>query len=87
MSEKETIIQAVRDSECFKAEVIYAERGGYKIELEPRLYKVLEDDLVRVVFPACPRTWKRARCSRSRAFTIGRRATTFTVTPSARARA
>ncbi|MBI2424109.1 MAG: hypothetical protein HYV27_14860 [Candidatus Hydrogenedentes bacterium] len=54
MSEKETIIQAVRDSECFKAEVIYAERGGYKIALEPRLYKVLEDDLVRVVFPAAP---------------------------------
>jgi hypothetical protein len=54
MSEKERIIQAVRDSACFQAEVHYAERGGYEIESEPRLYKVLEEDLVRVVFPAKP---------------------------------
>lgn len=54
MSEKQQIIDAVRNSECFKAEVHYAERGGYEIERECRLYKVLEDDLVRVVFPAKP---------------------------------
>ena len=52
MSTKEEIIEAVLTSECFKAEVHYAERGGYEIDLECRLYKELEDDLVRVVFPA-----------------------------------
>lgn len=54
MSEQQQIIDAVLESECFKAEVRYAERGGYAIDREPRLYKVLEDDLVRVVFPAQP---------------------------------
>lgn len=54
MSEKQQIIDAVRASACFEAEVHYAERGGYEIEREPRLYKVLDDDLVRVVFPARP---------------------------------
>lgn len=54
MSDKDTIIQAVLDSECFKAEVKYAERGGYQIEKSPCLFKFLEDNLVRVVFPARP---------------------------------
>jgi hypothetical protein len=48
---KKAIISAVRSSECFKAEVAYAERGGYTVGREPRLYKELEDDQVRVVFP------------------------------------
>lgn len=54
MKSKEEIIEAVRQSECYKAEVRYAERGGYQIEPEPRLYKELEENLVRVVFPAKP---------------------------------
>lgn len=54
MSDRQTIIDAVRESECYKAEVRYAERGGYQIEGEPRLYKNLEENLVRVVFPARP---------------------------------
>ncbi len=59
MTEQERITQAVLDSECFKAEKIYAERSGsHKISLLPRLYKKLDCDekrnenLVRVVFPA-----------------------------------
>lgn len=59
MEEQERIIQACRDSACFKAEKIYAERSGsHTISLLPRLYKKLERDekrnenLVRVVFPA-----------------------------------
>lgn len=52
MLNKEEVIGAVRRSECFKAEVKYAERGGYAVAMEPRLYKELEDGLVRVVFPA-----------------------------------
>lgn len=51
MLTKEQVINAVRASECFKAEVAYAERGGYKVIREPRLYKELEDNMVRVVFP------------------------------------
>jgi hypothetical protein len=54
MSEKQRIIDEVRASECFKAEVRYAARGGYETELEPRLYKELDGGLVRVVFPAKP---------------------------------
>ncbi len=54
MSDKECIIDAVRQSECYKAEVRYAERGGYRIDNAPRLYKELEENLVRVVFPAQP---------------------------------
>jgi hypothetical protein len=51
MLSKEEVIEAVRRSECFKAEVKYAERGGYIVSMSPRLYKELEEDLVRVVFP------------------------------------
>ena len=52
MREMERVVEAVRQSECYKAEVRYAERGGhYKVIHEPRLYKVLEENLVRVVFP------------------------------------
>lgn len=48
---KKEVIDAVRESACFKAEVAYAARGGYETLSEPRLYKELEDDQVRVVFP------------------------------------
>lgn len=51
-TERDRIIEAVRTSAPFAAEVHYAERGGYTIQREPRLYKVLENNLVRVVFPA-----------------------------------
>lgn len=59
LAERDRIVQACLDSECFKAEVHYAERSGHhKIQRVPRLYKVLDRDtergeqLVRVVFPA-----------------------------------
>jgi hypothetical protein len=48
---KEEVFQAVRDSASFQAEVAYAARGGYTTQDQPRLYKELDNDLVRVVFP------------------------------------
>ena len=45
------VIQAVRDSASFQAEVAYAARGGYTTAENPQLYKELENGLVRVVFP------------------------------------
>lgn len=51
MDERQAIIEAVRASENFRSEVRYVGRGGYKVAEEPRLYKVLEHDVVRVVFP------------------------------------
>ena len=51
MLTKEQVIDAVRNSESFKAEAAYAARGGYRVVSEPRLYKELEDEQVRVVFP------------------------------------
>lgn len=45
------IVEAIRQSENFKAELAYVARGGYRVASEPRLYKVLADGLVRVVFP------------------------------------
>ena len=60
-AERERIIQACLDSNCFQAEVHYAERSGHHtIERAARLYKKLDRDemrneqLVRVVFPAAP---------------------------------
>jgi hypothetical protein len=49
---KEEVITAVRDSVSFQAEVAYAARGGYTTAEAPRLYKELENGLVRVVFPS-----------------------------------
>ena len=51
MLERNTVIQAVTESENFKSEVRYIGRGGSGIGPEPRLFKYLENDLVRVVFP------------------------------------
>lgn len=48
---REEVINAVRESACFQAEVAYAARGGYTTAPEPRLYKELDNGLVRVVFP------------------------------------
>ncbi len=50
MADRTTVIRAVTDSENFKAEVRYIARGGYQVGPEPRLFKLLENDLVRVVF-------------------------------------
>jgi hypothetical protein len=50
-ADKERIIEAVRASECFASEVEYAEAGGFRVSRDCRLYKELEDGLVRVVFP------------------------------------
>ena len=46
-----TIIDAIRQSPNFQAELRYLARGGYEVASEPRLFKHLEHDLVRVVFP------------------------------------
>ena len=51
MSEMERIVNACLESEAYKAEVVYAERGGhYRVIPKVRLYKELDNDLVRVVF-------------------------------------
>lgn len=49
--ETSSIIEAVRQSGNFASEVRYIERGGYRITDEPRLFKPLENGVVRVVFP------------------------------------
>jgi hypothetical protein len=46
------VVQACLDSDGYRAEVRYTERyPEYKVSREPRLYKVLHDGHVRVVFP------------------------------------
>lgn len=53
MADMEKIVDACLKSDAFKAEVRYAERGGhYEIVKNVRLYKELDEGLVRVVFPA-----------------------------------
>jgi hypothetical protein len=51
VSDTKEIVAIVRESENFKSEVRYIARGGYEIAARPRLFKILENDLVRVVFP------------------------------------
>ncbi len=51
MWERASIIRAIVESDGFNAERKYVERGGYTVSREPRLFKFLENDLVRVVFP------------------------------------
>jgi len=51
MSDMATIVRTVRESENFKSELRYIGRGGYEITEGPRLFKHLENNLVRVVFP------------------------------------
>jgi hypothetical protein len=45
------IVDAVRRSDNFKSEVRYIARGSYEVTDQPRLFKLLEHGLVRVVFP------------------------------------
>lgn len=51
MSDMHEIVAAIRASENFKSEARYISHGGYTVADQPRLFKHLENDLVRVVFP------------------------------------
>jgi hypothetical protein len=51
LSSAEEITRLVRESENFKSELRYVARGGYEVAARPRLFKELENDLVRLVFP------------------------------------
>lgn len=45
------VVQACLDSECFANETAYVAAAGYRVSPQVRLYKELEDEKVRVVFP------------------------------------
>lgn len=45
------IVQGVLESDAYRNEIRYVGRGGYEVARTPRLFKHLEHDLVRVVFP------------------------------------
>lgn len=49
--EREAIIRAVTESACFRTECACLERGGFSIAHRPRLFKRLENDKVRLIFP------------------------------------
>ena len=49
--DREQIISAVRDSACFVAEAAYVGRNGFEVADRPRLFKHLEGDRVRLIFP------------------------------------
>jgi len=51
MSDMHEIVEAVRASENFRSEARYIGLGGYTVSDSPRLFKHLEDQLARVVFP------------------------------------
>jgi len=51
MMGRESIIRAVVESACFKGEVSYLARGGFEVADRPRLYKHLENQKVRLIFP------------------------------------
>jgi 1,4-dihydroxy-6-naphthoate synthase len=51
MSDREEIVKKVLESGCFANEVAYAEAAAFRVRRELRLYKELEDEKVRVVFP------------------------------------
>jgi hypothetical protein len=51
MMDRATIVREIISSENWKSEIRYVNRGGYEVATEPRLFKYLEDDMVRVVFP------------------------------------
>lgn len=55
MTEAAEIAKEIRDSENFKSEVRCIARGDYEVAREPRLFKNLENGLVRVVFPTTVR--------------------------------
>lgn len=45
------VIKDICNSACFKTESAWLARGGFPVADRPRLFKVLENELVRVVFP------------------------------------
>lgn len=47
----ESVITEIRKSVCFQTEAAWLARGGFPVAETPRLLKVLERNLVRVVFP------------------------------------
>lgn len=49
--ERDEIIRRVRESACFKAEASYLARGGVEVADRPRLFKYLEREKVRLIFP------------------------------------
>jgi hypothetical protein len=51
MSDRDPIVRACLDSPSFESECAYAEAGGFPVSRRVRLYKDLDGDLVRVVFP------------------------------------
>ena len=51
MTREQEIVKKCLASACFEAEVAYAEAAGFRVRREVRLYKELEGDRVRVVFP------------------------------------
>lgn len=50
MKDMEAVVAAIRASGNFQSELRYIERGQYQLG-DVRLFKYLENDLVRVVFP------------------------------------
>lgn len=48
---KDDIVVSVAHSEVFKAEAACLARGGFEVRPSPRLYKLLERNLVRLIFP------------------------------------
>lgn len=49
--ERDTIIQDVLSSPCFRAEASWLARGGCNVRPRPRLFKKLEDEKARLIFP------------------------------------
>ena len=49
--DQQAIINQVRESACFKAEAGSMARGGFHVAEGARLFKPLENNLVRLVFP------------------------------------
>ncbi len=49
--EQERIIDALGRSPCFEAEAAYLARAGFEVRPRPRLFKRLENDKVRVIYP------------------------------------
>jgi hypothetical protein len=52
MPDRETIVAEVLKSACLRSEVACIAAGGIEIGRSPRLFKYLENDKVRIVFPA-----------------------------------
>jgi len=49
--EREAIIAAVNESACFQAECACLKRGGFEVTSQPRLFKFLENEKVRLIYP------------------------------------